>query len=315
MHKNARLTPKGRALMVARLQAGHHQADVAQSMGVSLTTLKKWLRRYRDEGQPGLEDRRSRPRVSPRQVSQERVAQVVALRRERRTGRYIAHRLGVSGATVSRILRRAQLSRWRELEPRLPVVRYEREAPGELIHLDIKKLGRISGIGHRIHGDRSNRLRNRGIGWDYVHVAIDDASRLALAEVAGDECGDTATALFRATVERYRRHGIRVQRVMTDNGSPYLSRAFAAACRELGVRHMRTKPYTPRTNGKAERFIQTALREWAYACAYQSSEQRTQALRAWVHHYNWHRPHTALKSHPPISRLRLDGNNLLRLHS
>lgn len=315
MHKNARLTPKGREVMLGRLQAGQHQADVAQAMAISLTTLKKWQRRFREEGLSGLEDRSSRPQCSPQRLPARVVERVVGLRRKRRTGRYIARQLGLSAASVSRILRRVHLSRWRELEPRPPANRYERAEPGELIHLDIKKLGRIRGIGHRIHGDRSNWLRNRGIGWDFVHVAIDDASRIALADVAPDELGDTASSLFRATVEHYRRRGIRVQRVMTDNGAAYRSTAFRLACHQLGIRHLRTKPYTPRTNGKAERFIQTALREWAYATAYRSSAQRTQALKTWLHHYNWHRPHSALHFNPPISRLNLDGNNLLRLHS
>jgi transposase InsO family protein len=284
-------------------------------MAVSLTTVKKWHRRFRDEGIEGLKDRSSRPRCSPRQLPARVAERVVALRRKRRTGRYIARQLGLSVASVSRILRRVHLSRWRELEPRPPANRYERATPGELIHLDIKKLGRIRGIGHRIHGDRSNWLRNRGIGWDFVHVAIDDASRIALADVAPDEHGDTATTLFRATVEHYRRRGVRVERVMTDNGPAYRSTDFKLACQQLGIRHLRTKPYTPRTNGKAERFIQTALREWAYATAYRSSAQRTEALKTWIHHYNWHRPHSALDFKPPISRLNLDGNNLLRLHS
>ena len=315
MHKNARLTPKGREVMLARLQAGQHQVDVAQAMAVSLTTVKKWQRRFRDEGLEGLTDRSSRPRRSPRRLPARVADRVVALRRKRRTGRYIARQLGLSTASVSRILRRVHLSRWRELEPRPPANRYERAEPGELIHLDIKKLGRIKGLGHRITGLHSRLLRNRGIGWDFVHVAIDDASRIALADVAPDEHGDTATALFRATIEHYRRRGVRVQRVMTDNGPAYRSTDFKAACQQLGIRHLRTKPYTPRTNGKAERFIQTALREWAYATAYRTSAQRTEALKTWIHHYNWHRPHSALDYKPPISRLNLDGNNLLRLHS
>jgi transposase InsO family protein len=301
--------------MLARLEAGQHQNDVAQAMGVSLTTLKKWVRRYRTEGTAGLLDRRCRPRYSPRQLPAERVAQVIALRQQRRTGRFICLRLGLSAASVSRILRRAHLSRWRDLEPRPPVLRYERERPGELLHLDVKKLGRIKGIGHRIHGDRRNALRNRGIGWDFVHVAIDDASRLALASIAANELGQTACHFLRATVEQFRQRGIRIQRVMTDNGSPYVSHAFRDTCRQLGIRHLRTRPFTPRTNGKAERFIQTSLREWAYAEAYTSSEQRTCALRQWLHHYNWHRPHSALNSLPPISKLGLKGNNLLKLHS
>ena len=313
MHKNARLTPKGRALMLARLQAGQHQRDVAQAMGVSLTTLKKWLRRYRAQGPSGLQDRSSRPRCSPRQVSVGLSAQVIQLRRQRRTGRFICSQLKLSAASVSRILRRVHLSRWRELEPRPPVLRYEREHPGELLHLDIKKLGRIKGIGHRISGDRGRR--NRGIGWDFVHVAIDDASRVAMASVVTDERADTTTTYFKTVVARFRGQGVIIQRVMTDNGPAYRSLAFRAACRELGIRHLFTRPYTPRTNGKAERFIQTSLREWAYAEAYTSSEQRTAALRIWLHHYNWHRPHSALDSQPPISRLGLEGSNLLKLHS
>lgn len=314
MHKHARLTPRGRETLLARLQAGQHQADVAQAMGVSLTTVKKWLRRYRAEGPAGLQDRSSRPRHSPTALREALRRRIIALRQQRRTGRLIVRQLGVSAASVSRVLRRAGLSRWRDLQPAVPVLRYQREHPGELIHLDVKKLGRIKGLGHRITGDRSVN-RNRGIGWDYVHVAIDDASRLAVAHVAEDEKGDTATALLKRTVEHYRQRGIQVQRVMTDNGSPYLSTAFKQACAQLGIRHLRTQPYTPRTNGKAERFIQTALREWAYAAAYQSSHRRTQALHAWIHHYNWHRPHSALQSQPPISALRLRGNNLLKLHS
>ena len=309
MHKNARLTVKGRELMLARLEAGQHQLDVAQAMGVSLTTLKKWLRRYRAEGAAGLQDRSCRPRCSPRQLPTERVAQAIAMRQQRRTGRFICQHLAVSGASVSRILRRARLSRWRDLEPRPPVVRYQRERPGELLHLDTKKLGRIKGIGHRITGNR--RRRTRGIGWDVVHVAIDDASRVAVASVTENECGTTACRFLKATVEYFAKRGVRIERVMTDNGS----HAFRDTCQQLGIRHLRTKPFTPRTNGKAERFIQTTLREWAYAEAYLNSEQRTTALHAWLHHYNWHRPHSAIDCQPPITKLGLKGNNLLKFHS
>ena len=315
MHKNARLTPKGRALMLGRLEAGQHQLDVAQAMGVSLTTLKKWARRYRAEGALGLLDRSCRPRHSPRQISATLVAHVIQQRLQRRTGRFICCRVGVSAASVSRILRRAHLSRWRDLQPQLPVQRYERERPGELLHLDIKKLGRINGIGHRITGDRRPGKLNRGIGWDFVHVAIDDASRVALASIVPDELAHTASAFLKASVARFLEHGVRIERIMTDNGAAYRSHAFRDTCRELGIRHLRTKPYTPRTNGKAERFIQTSLREWAYAAAYTSSSERAACLGSWLHHYNWHRPHSALNSLPPISRLGLEGNNLLKLHS
>jgi transposase InsO family protein len=313
VHKNARLTPKGREVMLGRLEAGQHQLDVAQAMGVSLTTVKKWLRRYRAEGASGLLDRSSRPSRSPRQLPSTIRSEITDLRRQRRTGRFIARQLRVSGATVSRVLRRAKLSRWRELEPRPPVRRYERARPGELLHLDTKKLGRITRIGHRITGDHSGPFGKAG--WEFVHVAIDDHSRLALASVVHDEKGDTATTFLEAAVADFTRRGVRIERVMTDNGAPYRSHAFRDACAKHKIRHLFTKPYTPRTNGKAERFIQTCLREWAYAEAYSTSAQRTTALEHWLHHYNWHRPHTALESRPPISRLNLDGNNLLRLHS
>jgi transposase InsO family protein len=238
---------------------------------------------------------------------------VITLRRQRRTGRFICQHLGVSAASVSRILQRAHLSRWRDLEPQVPVLRYEREHPGELLHLDVKKLGRIKGIGHRIHGNR--HIRNVGIGWDFVHVAIDDASRASVASVTADECANTACSFLKATVEHFATRGVRIQRVMTDNGSAYRSHVFRDTCQQLGIRHLRTKPFTPQTNGKAERFIQTCLREWAYAQAYSSSQQRTVALAQWLHHYNWHRPHSALNCMPPITKLGLKGNNLLKLHS
>ena len=314
MHKNARLTPKGRALMLGRLEAGQHQRDVAQALGVSRTTLRKWLWRYRLHGPAGLLDRSCRPQRSPRQLGGELVAQITALRRQRRTGRFIARQLCVSAASVSRVLRRVHLSRWRELEPQPPVQRYERQTAGELLHLDIKKLGRILQIGHRIHGWRGRGTHGKA-GWEFVHVAIDDASRVALASVAHNEKADTATAFLEAAVNYFRQRGVTIQRVMTDNGSAYVSRSFRSACQRLNIRHLRTKPYTPRTNGKAERFIQTCLREWAYATAYPTSANRTAALSTWLHHYNWHRPHSALQSNPPISRLNLDGNNLLKLHS
>jgi transposase InsO family protein len=313
MHKNARLTPKGREVMLGRLEAGQHQLDVAQAMGVSLTTVKKWLRRYRAEGRSGLLDRSSRPSCSPRQLPPTLRREITELRRQRRTGRFIARQLRVSGATVSRVLRAAKLSRWRELEPRAPVRRYERERAGELLHLDTKKLGRITRIGHRITGDRSGSYGKAG--WEFVHVAIDDHSRVALATVAANERADTAIAFLESALAHFQQRGVRIERVMTDNGPGYLSHAFRDACRRHRIRHLRTKPYTPRTNGKAERFIQTCLREWAYAEAYSTSEQRTTALGHWLHHYNWHRPHTALQSKSPISRLSLNGRNLLRLHT
>jgi transposase InsO family protein len=311
MHKNARLTPKGREVLIQRLQAGQRVAEVSQAMGLSETTVRKWWRRFR-QGE-GLADRSSRPHRSPRAVARERRAQIEALRRQRRSGRWIATTMGLSAATVSRVLRRARLSRWRELEPQPPVMRYERAAPGELIHLDTKKLGRIERPSHRVTGDRRDRVR--GIGWEFAHVAIDDHSRTSLIAMAEDERKESAVAFLEQVVEHYRARGIRVERVMTDNGAAYRSRAFADACRRLQLRHLYTRPYTPQTNGKAERFIQTALREWAYAASYATSQQRREALQDWLHHYNHHRPHSALGGQPPMSRLTLSQNNLLKLHS
>ena len=311
MHKNAPLGPKGRAILVSRVAAGQRVAEVAQAMGVSEATVRKWWRRHL-AGEP-LEDRSSRPVHSPKAVPAERRLQIEALRRQRRSGRAIAAQIGVSVATVSRVLRRAGISRWRELEPQPPARRYERGAPGEMIHLDTKKLGRIGEPGHRVTGQRVHRTR--GIGWEFVHVAIDDHSRTAVVAMAEDEHKDTAAAFLDHVVAHYRQRGVRVQRVMTDNGSCYRSRDFAAACARHGLRHVFTRPYTPRTNGKAERFIQTCLREWAYAVSYDDSRQRREALAAWLHHYNWHRPHTATGGLPPVSRLGLEPNNVLKLHN
>ncbi|MGH8578323.1 MAG: IS481 family transposase, partial [Gammaproteobacteria bacterium] len=276
MHKNARLTPRGREVLVQRLQAGQPPAEVGQAMAISVTTVRKWWRRFQREGLAGLADRSSRPRTSPRSLASDRREQIVVLRRRRRTGRWIAREVAVSTATVSRILRRARLSRWRELDPLPPARRYEMKTPGELIHFDMKKLGRIGSPGHRVTGRFDDR--HRGIGWDFVHVAVDDHSRVSLAAVAPDETHVSAVAFLEHTVQHYRDRGVRVQRVMTDNGSAYVSKAFAEACRRLQLRHVRTRPYTPRTNGKAERFIQSALREWAYAATYQSSSERTDAF-------------------------------------
>lgn len=311
MHKNARLTPKGREVLVGRLAAGCRVSEVAQALGISQSTVRKWWRRHRDG--ESLVDRSSRPATSPARLSDDRRRQIEALRRQRRSGRAIAQVLAVSRATVSRVLRRAGLSRWRELEPQPPVRRYERAAAGELVHFDIKKLGRIERPSHRVTGNPRDRVR--GIGWEFVHVAIDDHSRLSHAVVRRDEKQHSAVAFLRRVLADYRNRGIRVERVMTDNGSAYRSRAFAAACAELGVRHLFTKPYTPRTNGKAERFIQTSLREWAYARAYQNSQQRKNELPLWLHRYNWHRPHAGIDDTTPISRLGLSEDNLLRLHS
>jgi transposase InsO family protein len=314
VHKNARLTPHSRADLVGRVQAGQPIAEVAEAFGVSIRTARKWAERFRSEGPEGLQDRSSRPHRLRRPTPQTVVVQVERLRRQRFTGQQIAVELGISPATVSRILRRLGLNRMKDLEPAEPVRRYERAHPGELIHIDIKKLGRFERVGHRITGNRQG-CRNLGAGWEFVHVAIDDASRVAFSQILPDERQGSAVAFLKAAVAYYRSLGVTVARVMTDNGSCYRSFSFARACRRLGLRHIRTRPYTPKTNGKAERFIQTALREWAYAQAYPTSDHRGDELPSWLHRYNWHRPHGSLNSKPPISRLGLSENNLLRLHT
>jgi transposase InsO family protein len=316
MHKNARLTPKGREEMVrAVVDSGLTKAAAARRFNTTPKTVAKWIDRFRAEGVDGLHDRSSRPLSSPIQTPPTICAAVEALRRQRRTSKQIAAELAVSPATVSRILRRLGLNRLSALEPAEPVRRYEREKPGELLHIDIKKLGKFSQIGHRITGDRRGQSNNRGVGWEYVHVCIDDHSRIAFAKVMPSEKKRSATAFLGAALTYYESLGIKVERVMTDNGSCYKSFAFRRACKRLGLRHIRTKPYTPKTNGKAERFIQTSLREWAYAYAYENSRQRRDRLPYWLHRYNWHRPHAGIDDKTPISRLPLTEDNVLRFHN
>lgn len=314
IHKNARLTPLGREHLVRQIVSGQTVEAAARAGNVCPRTARKWLKRFLAEGVEGLQDRSSRPHRLRKPTPAEVVAKVEALRRQRWTGKQIAAELAISPATVSRILKRLGLNRIAALEPAEPVRRYEREKPGELIHIDIKKLGRFERVGHRITGDRQQG-ESRGAGWEFVHVAIDDASRLAFSQILPDEKKGSAVVFLKAAVAYYASLGVTVARLMTDNGSCYRSAAFRKACADLGLRHIRTRPYTPKTNGKAERFIQTALREWAYAKAYPTSDRRAEELPIWLHRYNWHRPHSALNSRPPISRLALAGNNLLRLHS
>lgn len=314
IHKNARLTVFGRERIVRQVLSGQTPQAVALAAGVSPRTARKWVERYRLEGLAGLADRSSRPHRLHRPTPAVIAEKIEALRRQRWTGKQIAAEVGVSPATVSRILRRLGLNRIAALEPAEPVRRYERQHPGELIHIDIKKLGRFERIGHRITGKRTGNASSRASGWEFVHVCIDDASRLAFSQILPDEKKESAVVFLRAAVAYYNSLGVAVARVMTDNGSCYRSKAFRKACSDLGLRHIRTKPYTPKTNGKAERFIQTALREWAYAQAYPTSDRRADELPFWLHRYNWHRPHGSLKSKPPISRLGLTENNLLRLH-
>ena len=278
VHKNAPLTPKGREAMVRSVvEGGLSQADAAYQFNTTPKTVAKWVRRFRAEGVEGLRDRSSRPLSLPSQTPPATCAAIEALRRQRHTGKQIAAEVEVSPATVSRVLRRLGLNRIRDLEPAEPERRYERENPGEIIHIDIKKLGRFERVGHRITGDRTGPNKSRGAGWDFVHVCIDDHSRVAFSEIKPDETADSAVPFLRAAVAYYKGLGVTVTRVMTDNGSCYQSFAFRDACRDLGIKHIRTKPYTPRTNGKAERFIQTALREWAYAQAYPTSAGPTAA--------------------------------------
>jgi transposase InsO family protein len=304
LHPNARLTPFARELLVDRVRRlGWPVQDAAQAAGVSLRTGYRWLARERLEGVAGLRDRPCRPRRVPRRTGRRRTERIERLRRRRLTAAQIALRLSMPRSTVAAVLRRRGLERLSRLAPKPAVVRYERRRPGELLHLDVKKLGRFRRVGHRITGD-PRRGRSRHAGWDFLHVCVDDHSRLAYVETLPDERGDTTTAFLRRAVRWFRRQSIRTERVMSDNGSGYLARAFAEACRELGLRHLRTRPYTPRTNGKAERFIQTLLREWAYARPYRTSHQRTKQLAAWLRYYNHQRPHAALRGLPPHSRIR-----------
>lgn len=315
VHKNAPLTPKGREAMVRGVvDGGLSQADAAVQFNTTPKTVAKWVKRFRAEGVEGLRDRSSRPLSSPSQTPVATCTAIETLRRQRHTGKQIAAEVRVSRATVSRILRRLGLSRMRDLEAAEPVRRYEREQPGELIHIDIKKLGRFVRPGHRITHDRQ-KGESRGAGHEFVHVAIDDASRLAFSQIRRDQKKESAIAFLKEAVTYYRGLGMKVIGIMTDNGSCYRAKAFARACRKLGLRHIFTRPYRPQTNGKAERFIQTVLREWAYARAYDTSDQRAKNLPIWLHHYNWHRPHGSLQAKPPISRLRLPKDDLLRFHS
>jgi len=319
VHDNAALTPRGREQMVrAVMDHGLSKAEAARQFNTTPKTVRKWVERFCNEGIAGLRDRSSRPHTSPSQTPTDACDAVEALRRARRTQEAIAAELSLSKATVSRILKRRGLSRLSSLEPQQPRPRYERETPGEIIHIDMKKLGRFNAVGHRITGDRRGQSNQRhngtAPGWEFVHVAIDDHSRIAFSQIMPDERKASAVAFLKAAVAYYKNLGIIIDRVMTDNGACYKSFVFAEACKRLRIKHIRTKPYTPQTNGKAERFIQTALREWAYATAFETSDQRHDELPRWLHRYNWHRPHASLRGQPPISRLSLTRDNLLRHH-
>ena len=311
LHHHARLSPRGRALLVDRiLVQGLRVEEAAHAAGVSVRTAYKWLKRFKEEGAQGFFDRSSRPHACPHATPLTVVEQVLEQRRARQTYRQIAGELAVAPSTVARLLRRAGLHRLAELEPALPENRYEYPRPGDLLHLDIKRLARFRQPGHRVTGN--HQISSNGVGWEYVHLAIDDHSRVAFGSIEPDERGISACRALIQALRYYRGLGVRFERVLTDNGACYTSRCFRRLVHRLGMRHLRTRPYTPRTNGKAERLVQTSLREWAYARSYASSEQRASAFRGWLHHYNWHRPHASLGYRPPISRIPM--NNVLDLH-
>jgi transposase InsO family protein len=314
IHKNARLTPFGRERLVKMVLGGQTPQAASEAAGVCPRTARKWVGRYNSEGLAGLQDRSSRPKRLRQPTPQVTVERIESLRRQRMPGKEIAAQVGVSAATVSRVLKKLGLNRLSALQPAQPPHRYERQRPGEMIHIDIKKLGKFDQVGHRITGDRKGQSNNRGVGWEFVHVCIDDASRIAFTQIKPDERKRSAVAFLKAAVAYYASLGVTVERVMTDNGSCYRSSTFRNACQRLGLKHIRTRPYTPRTNGKAERFVQTCLREWAYARAYLNSRQRARELPFFLHRYNWHRPHASISGKPPISRLGLTQDNLLRLH-
>ena len=311
LHGNARTCPHSRRLAVDRVEReGWTLAAAAEAAGVSVRTVSKWRRRYREEGEQGLLDRCSAPASVPLRTGEVRVAVIAGLRRLRMTGAEIAETLGMPTSTVSGILTRIGLGKLWRLEPLEPPNRYERKRPGELVHVDVKKLGRIGRPGHRVNGDR--RTRSRGIGWEYVHVAIDDATRLAYVEVLEDEKAATAVGFLRRAIAHFAAFGIRVERLMTDNGNAYRSAIHALACKALAIKHLRTRPYRPRTNGKAERFIRTMLGGWAYGAVYGTSDQRRRALTGWLDFYNRRRPHRSLGRQAPIERLHaLNRNNVL----
>ncbi len=312
LHANAPFGPKGRLTMVTRvIDEAWSVADAAEAAGVSQRTCWKWLARYRAEGEAGLVDRPSSPALIPHKTPEERVQAIVALRRLRMTGAELAEVFEMPLSTTSAVLRRAGLGKRSRLEPLEPPNRYERSAPGELVHIDVKKLARFHRPGHKLLGRGPGRYDERGVGYDYVHVCVDDYSRLAYAEVLPNERATTAIAFLRRARSWFERHGVSIQAVMTDNGAAYRSRTHALACIALSLKHLRTRPRRPRTNGKAERFIQTLLAEWAYARIYRDSNERTRSLHAWLNHYNFRRRHGSLGHKPPASRL----NNALRNYS
>ena len=320
LHGNARTCPHSRLLLCRRvLVEGWSLRRAAEAVGVSERTAAKWIARYRVEGEVGLLDRSSAPREVANRTADERIEVIAALRRLRMTAAEIAECLSMSLSTVSGILTRTGLGKLSRLEPAEPANHYQRERPGELVHVDVKKLGRISGAGHRVTGDRrkqgSSNHGARSTGWEYVHVCVDDATRLAYVEVLADEKAVTAVAFLRRAISHFAAYGIRVERVMTDNGSAYRAVIHALACTALGLKHLRTQPYRPRTNGKAERFIRTLLGGWAYGAIYRHSDERRRALAGWLDFYNHRRPHGSLSRQAPLERLHALMNNPLGSYS
>jgi transposase InsO family protein len=313
-HKNARLTFARRMQLVRSiLEQDLDPAIAAAQQGVSVPTAKKWLGRYLAEGEAGLADRSSRPRRSPRSIAPSQALLIVELRRRLLIQARIAKSVGVSVATVSRVLKRAGISKLSDLIPAEPIVRYEHTCPGDLLHIDTKKLGRIERLGHRITGDPRDNID--GVGWEFLFVAVDDHARIGFTDMYLDEGRANAVQFLENTVAYFRSLGIKPRRLLTDNGGAFRSKDFAAACKRLQVKHSFTRAYRPQTNGKAERFIQSALREWAYGIPYNHSSERTAMLERWIHHYNWHRPHQGIGGHAPVSRLPRSRNNLLQLHT
>ena len=313
IHKNARLTFNRRIEMVQDIVTGGlTPCAAAAAHGVSAPTARKWLGRFLAYGETSLADRSSKPTVSPRAIEPGKALAILELRRKRLTQRRIAQALGVSASTVSRVLARAGMSRLRDLEPAEPTVRYEHERPGDLLHIDTKKLGRIERTGHRVTGNRRDTVE--GAGWEYLFVAVDDHARVGFTDMYPDEKKQSAEQFLRNAVAYYKSLGVTVRRLLTDNGSAFRSKPFNLACQQLGIVHKYTRAYRPQTNGKAERFIQSALREWAYGFAYKNSAERTALLDRWIHHYNWHRPHQGIAGATPMSRLTSSRNNLLTLH-
>jgi transposase InsO family protein len=313
-HYHARLTIHRREELAKTVIQGRLSLkEAAAEFKLSRQSAAKWVARFRHQGPAGLRDRSSRPHHSPRRTDPELATRVECLRRERWTGLRIAQSTALSRSTVSRILTRLRLNKMRMLEPPVPIVRYEHPAPGDLLHIDIKKLARIRKPGHRITGNPQDETR--GAGWEFLYVAIDDHSRIAFTAMLPDEKAISSSSFLRQAVAYFAQLGIAVRRVMTDNGPCFCSALFAETCRQFQIKPIRTRIYTPKTNGKAERFIQTAIREWAYARRYENSADRLRHLAPWIHQYNWHRPHTSLNQKPPISRSGLDVNNLLTHHS